>query len=298
MKDLYGRPVKSIRISVTDDCNLNCSYCHNEGQPSSKTIMSPEEIEKILSIAEVLGMKDVKFTGGEPLLRKDIIDIVKRASKHMNDVSLTTNGTLLAPIAKKLRDAGLNRVNISLDSSDRKKYKEITGKDMLDQVLEGISAAVEADLYPVKVNIVALSDDMNDLMKTVKDVWRMNAMPQIIELVNVGNNDYSNILHVEEFIASRAIKVRERSMHRRKVYTLEDDNGCLKEVEIIRPMHNTEFCANCTRIRVTSGGLLKPCLMHNQGLVDILTPLREGAEMEELIALFKDAIMNRFPYWR
>lgn len=298
MKDPYGRPVKSIRISVTEDCNLNCIYCHNEGQPPSKTIMFPEEIEKILSIARMFGIRDVKFTGGEPLLRKDIIDIVKLATKHMDDVSLTTNGTLLAPIAEKLRGAGLNRINISLDSSDRKKYKEITGKDMLEQVLNGINAAVAVGLYPVKVNIVALSDNINDLMKTVRDVWKMNAMPQIIELVNMGNINHSNILHVEEFIASQAIKVRERNMHRRKVYTLEDDNGCPKEIEIVRPMHNTEFCARCTRIRVTSGGLLKPCLMHNQGLVDILTPLREGKEMEELVALFERAIMNRFPYWR
>jgi len=297
MNDPYGRPVKSIRISVTEDCNLNCFYCHNEGQLPSKTIMLPWEIEKILSVAEMLGIKDVKFTGGEPLLRKDIMEIIKRASKHMNDVSLTTNGTLLAPVAKELYNAGLNRVNISLDSSDREKYKKITGKDMLDKVLDGISAAVEAGLYPVKVNIVALSD-VDDMMKTVKDVWRMNAMPQIIELVNVGEIGYSNILHIEKFIASRAIKVRERNMHRRKIYTLKDDDGCPREIEIVRPMHNTQFCANCTRIRVTSGGLLKPCLMHNDGLVDILTPLRKGAGMEELVELFKKAIMNRFPYWR
>ena len=298
MKDFYGRPVKSIRISVTEDCNLNCFYCHNEGQLPSKTIMSPEEIEQILSIAEMLGIRDVKFTGGEPLLREDIIDIIRRASKHMKDVSLTTNGTLLAPMAKKLYDAGLNRINVSLDSSDREKYKKITGKDMLDKVLDGISAAVEAGLYPVKVNIVALSDDIEDMMKTVKDVWRMGAMPQIIELVNVGETTSPNILRIEKFIASRAIKVRERNMHRRKIYTLKDDNGCPREVEIVRPMHNTEFCANCTRIRVTSGGMLKPCLMHNQGLVDILTPLRKGAGREELVMLFKKAIMNRFPYWR
>ncbi len=299
MEDNYGRPVKNIRISLLDECNLNCYYCHHEGQSASKITMTPEEIEKIIMIAEKLDIKKIKFTGGEPLIRNDIIDIIARASKYMDDVSMTTNGTLLAPLADELYNAGLTRINVSLDTLDKKRYKEISGTDKVDRVLAGIRTAVTAGLNPVKVNIVAFSDTgHDDLMRTVDEVWNLNAIPQIIELVDLNGVSSSDISHVEDFISSKAIKVRERNMHRRKIYTLETSNGELKEVEIVRPMHNTVFCANCSRIRVTNDGLLKPCLMHNNGLVDILTPLRRGASSEELIALFQKTVKNRVPYWR
>ncbi|MCD6512498.1 MAG: GTP 3',8-cyclase MoaA [Thermoplasmata archaeon] len=298
IKDKYGRPVESIRISVTERCNLNCIYCHNEGQMEAKTEMRAEEIEKILEIASRIGIKDVKFTGGEPLMRKDILDIIRAGRKYMEDVSMTTNGTLLAPVALKLKEAGLNRVNISMDSVERERYRKITGKDMVDRVKDAIKASVEAGLYPVKVNIVAFPDSFDDIFKTIEFVWSVNAMPQIIEAINVGRNKKLYAIdEIEKRIASMAVDVRVRKLHKRKIYSIVYD-GKIREVEIVRPMHNSEFCANCNRIRLTSDGMLKPCIMHNRGLVDILTPLREGATDDELIALFKKAIMNRFPYWR
>ena len=298
MNDPYGRPTRSIRISVNNNCNLDCYYCHNEGQAKSNIVMSPEQIEKILFLAKRLDITKVKFTGGEPLLRNDIADIIYRASKYMDDVSITTNGTLLSPIANDLKKSGLNRVNVSLDSINPEKYKKITGKNLLDKALNGIKAAVKAEIHPVKVNIVALSDmNIEDIMKIVKKVWSMKGIPQIIELVDINDKNYLDISQIEKYIISKAVNVKERSMHKRKIYDLIDDDGNVKNVEIVRPTHNTEFCANCSRIRVTSNGFLKPCLMHNNGLVDILTSIRNEEDDETQLKLFKSAIMNRAPCW-
>ncbi len=299
MNDSFGRPVHHIRISINDDCNLNCFYCHREGQIDSTKKMSPGEIEKILMVAKELGISRVKFTGGEPLIRKDLPDIIRRASKYMTDVSLTTNGTLLGPIAKILRDAGLNRINISLDTLDENRYMKITGKKLLGRVLDGLSAAVSSGLHPVKINIVAFSDSTTDeLMKIVREAWRRGGIPQIIEQVDMNSAGYPDISEVENHISSLAVSERERDVQSRKIYTLKDNENNLKDVEIVRPMHNTLFCSKCSRIRVTCDGFLKPCLMHNDGLVDILTPMREGKSTEELTKLFYEVIMNRYPYWR
>ena len=155
ISDTFGRPVRSMRLSVTAKCDLSCSYCHNEGQVDPGREMSVEEIDRLLEIAHLSGINKVKLTGGEPLIRTDIIDIVRVASKWMEEVSMTTNGTHLASLSSELKSAGLKRVNISLDSHDADKYKEATGFDKLHDVLEGIRMAVEAGLEPVKVNIVA-----------------------------------------------------------------------------------------------------------------------------------------------
>ena len=299
MKDRFGRPVKHIRISINDDCNLDCFYCHREGQIDSTKKMSPVEIEKILMVAKELGISRVKITGGEPLIRKDLPDIIRRASKYMSDVSLTTNGTLLGPLAEILHEAGLNRVNISLDTLDGNRYGKITGKDLHGKVLDGISAAVRAGLHPVKINIVALFDSsMDELMKIVREAWRLGAIPQIIEQVDMNSAGYPDITNVEKHISSLAISERERKVQGRKIYTMEDEDNNLKDVEVVRPIHNTRFCSKCSRIRVTCDGLLKPCLMHNEGLVDALTPIRRGESMDELTKLFHEVIMNRYPYWR
>ena len=299
MKDPFGRAVNSIRISINHECNLKCFYCHGEGQNEGLEKMSPGEIETILMVAKEFGISKVKFTGGEPLLRKDLPDIIRRTSKHMNDVSLTSNGTLLGPLAKILHDAGLTRINISLDTLDEEKYRKITGKKLLEKVLEGISAAVRSGLHPVKINIVALSDtSVDDLMKIIREAWRLHGIPQIIEQVDMNSAGYPDITDVENFISNLAVSEKERRVQGRKIYTIEDEDNNVKDVEIVRPMHNTRFCSKCSRIRVTSHGLLKPCLMHNHGLVDILTPIRQGESMEKLISLFQKAIMNRYPYWR
>ncbi len=296
--DPFGRPVRSIRISVTDTCDLSCYYCHNEGQTPNGNLMSPEEIERILKISSKIGIRKVKLTGGEPLLRKDILDIVERASIHMGEVSITTDGTRLSELAQSLKQAGLARVNVSLDTFDPARYERITGKNVLSIVLEGIHEAVRTGLDPVKINIVALPDSTpEDLLATIQGVWDLGAVPQLIELVRKDDN-FTSLSGMESAIAAKALGVKERRIHRRRKYVMLDGEGVERELELVRPMHNTEFCANCTRLRVTSGGMIKPCLMHNEDLVDILTPIRNGAGDDELVALFEEAIGYRKPYWK
>jgi cyclic pyranopterin phosphate synthase len=303
--DRFGRPVTNLRISLTNECNLNCFYCHREGQTLNFEDMKPEEIERIVRIASQLGIKKVKLTGGEPTIRKDIVEIVRRIRPYVEDLSMTTNGTTLKLLAEPLKEAGLDRVNISLDTLDREKYKAITGFDVLPQVLEGIDKAVKL-FHPVKLNMVVMKG-LND-----GEIWDMinyaaqkNAILQLIEIEVPREMEDSwffkkyfyPLKPLEEKFGEIAVDVKERRMHRRKKYFIPTDYG-IAEVEVVRSMHNTIFCANCTRIRLTSTGHLKTCLLRRDDLVDILTPIRNNASDEELIEIFKRAILMREPYWR
>lgn len=303
--DRFGRPVTNLRISLTNECNLNCFYCHREGQTLNFEDMKPEEIERIVRIASQLGIKKVKLTGGEPTIRKDIVEIVRRIRPYVEDLSMTTNGTTMKLLAEPLKEAGLDRVNISLDTLDREKYKAITGFDVLPQVLEGIDKAVKL-FHPVKLNMVVMKG-LND-----GEIWDMinyaaqkNAILQLIEIEVPREMEDSwffkkyfyPLKPLEEKFGEIAVDVKERRMHRRKKYFIPTDYG-IAEVEVVRSMHNTIFCANCTRIRLTSTGHLKTCLLRRDDLVDILTPIRNNASDEELIEIFKRAILMREPYWR
>jgi len=303
--DRFGRPVTNLRISLTNECNLNCFYCHREGQTLNFEDMKPEEIERIVRIASQLGIKKVKLTGGEPTIRKDIVEIVRRIRPYVEDLSMTTNGTTLKLLAEPLKEAGLDRVNISLDTLDREKYKAITGFDVLPQVLEGIDKAVKL-FHPVKLNMVVMKG-LND-----EEIWDMidyaaqkNAILQLIEIEVPKEMENSwffkkyfyPLKPLEEKFEKIAVEIKERQMHRRKKYFIPTDYG-IAEVEVVRSMHNTIFCANCTRIRLTSTGHLKTCLLRRDDLVDIITPLMSGASDEELIRIFKKAVLMREPYWR
>jgi len=303
--DRFGRPVTNLRISLTNECNLNCFYCHREGQTLNFEDMKPEEIERIVRIASQLGIKKVKLTGGEPTIRKDIVEIVRRIRPYVEDLSMTTNGTTLKLLAEPLKEAGLDRVNISLDTLDREKYKAITGFDVLPQVLEGIDKAVKL-FHPVKLNMVVMKG-LND-----GEIWDMinyaaqkNAILQLIEIEVPREMEDSwffkkyfyPLKPLEEKFGEIAVEIKERQMHRRKKYFIPTDYG-IAEVEVVRSMHNTIFCANCTRIRLTSTGHLKTCLLRRDDLVDIITPLMSGASDEELIRIFKKAVLMREPYWR
>ncbi len=308
MLDRFGRPVKSIRVSVTERCNLACFYCHREGEwHIHREEMSPEEIERILKIARELDIRKVKFTGGEPLVREDFVDIVARAAKYMDkDISLTTNGTLLKNFAEDLKKVGVRRVNVSLDTLDRRKYERITGRDSLNDVIDGVYAAMNAGMIPVKLNVVVLrginDDELENMIYFSADT---GAILQLIELevpLERENSEFFKKYHVdlsdfERYISKMAEKVEYNELHRRKRYSLKI-NDKRATVEFVRSMHNTSFCMNCTRIRLTSDGKLKPCLLRNDNLVDLLTPLRKGASDDELKKLFKQAILLREPYWR
>lgn len=304
LTDPYGRPLLNFRIALTKPCNLHCSYCHGEGEDrnaeSYAREMSCEEVVRIVRIAVGLGISRVKLTGGEPLLRKDILEIVKGIASipGLEELSMTTNGTLLAPLAKKLRTNGLKRVNISLPTIDGETYCKLTG-GKLEDVLKGVKAAVEADLNPVKLNMLILKGVNDHQVPGMIDFAReTGAILQLIELepVNISSEYYSTYYkpldEYEEMLKQKALKVEtRRHMQNRSIYHLPD-----VKVEIVHPIENTDFCMHCTRLRVTSDGKFKPCLMRNDNTLDILSLIRRGAKDEELIELFKLANQRRQPY--
>jgi cyclic pyranopterin phosphate synthase len=290
LKDSYDRPVSNIRISLTPRCNLKCIYCHREGEVKPEKELSKEEIAEILRVAAKFGIRSVKFTGGEPLLRKDIIDIIRSVPPGMES-SMTTNGTLLAQYAEQLKAAGMKRVNVSLDSINPETYKKITGHDDLDKVLDGIKAALAAGLTPIKINMVVLEGindhEIDEFLAYIRG--NRNLVLQLIELMNFNNCDHHTKLNgLEDSLAARSKTIITRRMHHRKKYCLDG-----AEVEVVRPLHNSEFCKFCNRLRVTSDGKLKPCLLRTDNHIDI-----RGKKGEELEDLFRKAVAEREPFYK
>jgi cyclic pyranopterin phosphate synthase len=303
--DSYGRPLLNLRIVLTKPCNLHCSFCHAEGEDrlaEGSTEMTTDEVVRIARIAVKLGISRIKLTGGEPLMRKDILQIVRGISsiKGLEELSMTTNGTLLEPLAWKLRANGLSRVNINLPTVDGETYCKLTG-GRLENVLRGVKAAVEAGLNPVKLNMLILKGVNDSHLPEMMDFAReTGAVLQLIELepVNI-SREYYEAYHkpldeYEEMLRQKALKVEvRRYMQNRRVYYLPD-----LKVEVVHPIENTEFCMHCTRLRVTSDGKLKPCLMRSDNMVDVLTPMRRGASDEEVESLFRLVNQLRAPYCR
>ena len=262
--------------------------------------MTVDEIVRIVRVAVGLGISRVKLTGGEPLMRKDIVEIVKgiAAISGLTDLSMTTNGTMLASLAKELHTNGLKRVNISLPTLNGEVYSKLTG-GRLEDVLEGVEAAVEVGLYPVKLNMLILRGVNGDAVpEMVTFATETGTILQLIELepINVSDTYYSahykSLDEYEEMLRQEAVKVETRQyMQSRHIYYLPNVT-----VEVVHPIENTDFCMRCTRLRVTSDGKLKPCLMRNSNLIDVLTPMRNGAEDQELIELIKLANQERRPY--
>jgi len=303
VKDNYGRPIYNIRVSITQKCDLNCFYCHKEGHDSVTDEMTHDEIQKIIRLASDFGIKRVKITGGEPLLRHDLPKIIRSVSniERIEDISLVTNArTLSYDLALELREKGLNRININLPSINETTYNKILGVE-LTPALDGVKAAVNSGLNPVKVNMVLLNGiNSNEVYSMIDFTQKEGAILQLIELEPLKINDSTHkkyffpLANIEKDIAKQADDVFTRElMQNRKVYTLK--NGT--KIEFVRPVDNTEFCLHCTRMRLTSDGKLKPCLMSSDDLVDILTPLRNGEDEEKLRKLFLQAIKSRKPFY-
>jgi len=289
LKDSFNRPVSNLRVSLTPKCNLSCIYCHREGENLPGGPLSGAEIAEVLRVAARFGIRSVKFTGGEPLLRPDLIEIIKSVPDGMES-SITTNGTLLAGLAADLKRAGLRRVNVSIDSLNPATYKKIAGTDRLADVLEGIDTAIATGLTPVKLNMVVLKGindhEIDDFLAYVRG--NRDLVLQLIELMNFNDCDHHGDLNgLENSLASRSKQIVTRRMHHRKKYCLDG-----AEVEVVRPLHNTEFCAYCNRLRLTSDGKLKPCLLRTDNHVDI-----RGKSGKELEDLFVEAVRRRVPFY-
>ena len=268
----------------------------------SSVEMTPRELEMIVRLSTEFGVTDVKLTGGEPLLRDDLEEIVRRIHSipDILDISMTTNASSLASRAESLKHAGLQRVNVNLLSLDASIYRRYTGGD-LEKTKKGIEAAIRANLSPIKVNMLILKAVNNQEIPVMMEYCgRLGAILQILELekVNITDEYYQkyhfDLSGIERMLEQKArtIQVRER-MQNRKVYRLPN-----VQVEVVHPMENTSFCAKCTRLRLTTDGKLKPCLMRNDNLVDILTPLRRGVTKKELRQLFTRAVNSRAPFFQ
>ena len=264
--DPFGRRVTHLRVSITNQCNLECPYCHQEGHINQNEILSREKIVKIIQACSARGVKTVKLTGGEPLLRKDIIELVGdiSATPGIKEVSLTTNGILLDKLAYPLKKAGLTRLNIGCDSLT----SSLLAKNE-KSIAKGLEAAKQAGLTPIKLNMVVLKG-LNELEidQMIQFAQKHGVILQLIELIETGSkfvtDHFIDLEAVEQGLAARAWKVKTRRMQARKQYYIDDGI-----VEVVRSLHNQNFCRHCNKLRVTNDGYFKPCLMREDNLVSI-----------------------------
>ena len=267
MKDRYGREIEYLRISLTDLCNLRCVYCMPEGgicKLPHDRILTLEEVVEIAGAAVELGIRKIRLTGGEPLVRRGIVDLVARlrALPGLRELVLTTNGILLPELAKPLRDAGLDRLNISLDTLDAEKYRRLTRGGELQKALDGIHAAEAAGFAPIKLNAVLLGGVNDDEIPALCALTMDRPIEmRFIELMPIGDALYFGkeacipVDTVLEKMPQLTPLPRGRSSVARR-YTLPGAKG---SIGLISPV-SCSFCSECNRIRLTADGCMKPCL--------------------------------------
>jgi cyclic pyranopterin phosphate synthase len=305
--DAYNRPISYLRISVTDRCNLRCVYCMPpEGVPKRPhdEILSYEEIETVVRAAAELGITKVRLTGGEPLVRPGIVDLVRMLAHvdGIDDLAMTTNGILLNNYAQALTQVGLQRVNVSLDTLRPERFPSITRCGQLEDVLAGMKAAREAGLEPIKINTVlirGINDDeaVDFARKTIEPGWHV----RFIELMPLGNgttvaNDWQSrgvpAQEIREQIESALGKLIPAKINvgngPARYYRLADAKGT---IGFITPI-SEHFCYQCNRLRLTADGHLRPCLLSEQE-IDLRTPLRSGADVEQVKTLIVQAIDHK-----
>lgn len=268
--DGFGRPLTTLRISVTSACNFSCFFCHSEGEVcpanGSRGLLTARDYAVVAEACKKLGISRFKLTGGEPLLRPDLAEIVRTISSYGDpkDLSLTTNGFYLREKAAELLESGLQRVNVSLHTLKRERFKLLTGVDCLPRVVEAVKHAADQPFREVKVNVVLLRGfNTDELGSFVEFAASVNATLQVIELHPVGagaavfSRYHEPLSGVISALEGRVSKVEiRREQHNRPVLVL--DNGV--KVEIVSPVNNPSFCAGCNRVRLTSDGMLSPCL--------------------------------------
>ncbi|MGI6128873.1 MAG: GTP 3',8-cyclase MoaA [bacterium] len=299
MRDTLGRTIDYLRISVTDRCNLRCVYCMPaEGVPykDHSQILSYEEVVRLVSAGAKLGICRIRLTGGEPLVRADIVQLVRELKKipGIDDIAITTNGVLLPPLATELKAAGLDRVNISLDTLRPERFAAVTRIGSLEAAIEGIEAALAADFHPVKINTVALAglndDEIPDLaaltLKYPLHVRFIEVMP-LGDDVNWAKNHMLSLREVRSRVETVGQLVPAMVTGAGPAQAFKFKSG-LGTVGFIAAMSHG-FCHRCNRLRLTADGKLKPCLASDQE-VDVREALRQGANQEVLKTLFARAI--------
>lgn len=303
MIDTFQRQINYLRISITDRCNLRCIYCMPEEGIELKPhaeILRFEELLRLVKIASSMGISKVRLTGGEPLVRQDVTAFIQDLFQipGIDDVSLTTNGILLARLGPKLKKAGLKRINISLDTLLPEKYRYITRVGNLNEVWSGIETALDLKFHPVKINTVVMRGINDDeILDFVKLVYSYPVHVRFIEWMPIGESD--------GWAQKRLIPEAEIKAKIEQHFKLQTDNevkgsgpaqyyrlpGALGSIGFISAM-TAHFCAKCNRLRLTADGGLRPCLFSEKE-IDIKGPLRYGASDETLRGLFEEAISRK-----
>lgn len=296
MKDLYGREINYLRISVTDLCNLRCQYCMPKGgvcKLEHSDVLTIEEFYEIARVFVELGVRKIRITGGEPLVKNGIIELVEKISSlGIKDLAMTTNGLLLPKYAKDLKRAGLNRVNISLDTLNPEKYSDITRGGNLLNVLKGIEEAKKVGLTPIKINTVLIGGFNTEEIENFVYITKEEEIDvRFIELMPIGEaQDWAR----EKFVSNNEILERVPELKKTKsndpsspavYYKLPDGLG---KVGIINPI-SCKFCDACNRVRITSTGKLKLCL-HSDDEIDLRKVIKSGGNLKEVI---KKAILEK-----
>ena len=299
--DGFSRPITYLRISVTDKCNLRCVYCMpEEGLPWLRRdeILSYEEIARIVSAGARAGVRSVRLSGGEPLLRKHLERLVSElaAIDGIDDIALSTNGLLLAAQLPELKAAGLRRVNVSLDTLREDRFEAIARRPGLDAVLRGIDAAIESGLAPLKINCVVMRGQNDDELADFAALTRERPVfVRFIEVMPVHDNLG---LQRDAYVSSDEILERVRSIGEIAPVAGPGGNGPARyfafdgapgAVGVISPLSH-DYCDRCNRVRLTADGRLRLCLFGDHAL-DLRTPVRAGASLEELTALLQSAML-------
>jgi len=293
--DGFQRGISYLRVSVTDRCNLRCIYCMPpEGVPlvSHQDILSFEEILLVVRAAVETGMDKIRITGGEPLVRAGIVDLVRMISevKGIRDISMTTNGILLDKYAAKLAEAGMQRINISLDTLRPDRFRQITRTGELADALRGLESAGKAGLNPVKINVVPMQgvndDEIRDFARmTLQEGWHVRFI-ELMPLNGVAGLVKSDVLRREiETLGTLEPYFGMAGNGAARYFRLPGANGT---VGFIAPV-SEPFCSRCNRLRLSASGMLLPCLFSTDG-VDVRTPIRSGATPADVKRLLADAI--------
>jgi len=297
--DSFGRSINYLRISVTDRCNLRCLYCMPpEGVPQMphSEILSYEEVRTVVRAAAELGINRIRLTGGEPLVRADLPKLIKMLSQieGIEELSLTTNGTLLKKYALEFKQAGLSRVNVSLDTLKADKFRYITRLGALEDVIEGIEAAKGAGFEPVKINTVimrGINDD--EILDFARMTYKEGCHVRFIELMPFKG--------AAEFVPSIELRQHISLLGKLELCAPITGNGpaiyyrlagAKGAIGFISPLTETSFCSRCNRMRLTPDGKLRPCLL-GEDEIDLKTPLRNNASMEELKSLILKAVASK-----
>jgi cyclic pyranopterin phosphate synthase len=304
LTDSWGREIKSVRVSVTDKCNFRCTYCMPaEGLEwlARAEVLSFEEIARLVAVLARLGVDEVRLTGGEPLVRRDLPLLVRMLADTpgVRDLSLTTNGVLLDRLAQPLVDAGLRRINVSLDSLDHVRFAEVTRRDALDKVLRGLEEAERhPELRPIKVNCVAIKGFTEEDVPRLAELARRK--PYVVRFIEFMPLDADEGWREDQVLTGGEIRALIEAEHgplvelpakassTAKRFGFADGNG---EVGFVNPV-SEPFCSTCDRIRLTADGQLRTCLFSRREW-DLKTPLRTGASDEEVTALLRTAVAHK-----